>query len=197
MFGTLDAYWQIDEQQYADQMAAIVRFSRARGVSPILFTVPPQPRSAAIEARIEAYNRVLYELSGELHVPVINLWRALQRGGSDHDFVSDGVHLASAPLTEPGGACAPLGCGREALEYGAALRSLITLQTLRRIETQVIAPVTARAKGKEKKRLNREGDAYVTRRRRPDARTMGGGLDRPGLRLDLPPQVERGPASRE
>ena len=159
MFGTLDAYWQIDEQQYADQMTAIVRFSRARGVSPILFTVPPQPRSAATEARIEAYNRVLYELSGELHVPVINLWRALQSGGGDHDFVSDGVHLSSAPLTGPGGACAPLGCGREALEYGAALRSLITLQTLRRIEAQVIAPVTASAKGRETKRLNRDGNA--------------------------------------
>jgi GDSL-like Lipase/Acylhydrolase family len=136
MFGTNDALLDIaTPESTAENLQHIVTFSRRSGVQPILSTIPPRPDR---EAKAEAINAATYEMARRRHVPIINLWRALNplpnRGLS-----SDNVHpsLFGGPgctgLCDPNScrpACQSANFTAAGLRFGYDQRNLLTLRTL-------------------------------------------------------------------
>lgn len=145
MFGTNDARDAHTAEQYRDAMNAIITKSQARGAVPILYTVPPRLDDPVLNQRVEIYNSVLYQLSRSRHVPLINFWRAMQQPTMvNRGLIGDGVHLGVLDVVYDqlgyvlGGTSGwvsshnATALTQEGLSYGANLRNLITLQTLKR-----------------------------------------------------------------
>jgi hypothetical protein len=123
---------------YLFSMDQLITGARRSGVVPVVTTIPPRGDNADADRSTEELNAGLYRLASKRHVPLINLWRALQplpnRGLS-----ADNLHpsLFGGPgcigLCDPN-QCAP-GCQGEnvtqaGLRYGHNLRNLITLAAL-------------------------------------------------------------------
>lgn len=125
---------------YLANIRTLVGMSRRLGVVPILNTVPPRTDHAQNEATTERLNAGLIPLARSLHVPVINLWRAIAR--LPGEGLWDTVHLNVSGWPGCASACDPNQCAptcfaanfsRAGLRYGSDTRNLITLLTLRRI----------------------------------------------------------------
>jgi hypothetical protein len=123
----------------------IVSTARSLGVAPILSTIPPRTDSAVAEASTEELNAGLWRLAATRHVPLINLWRALNPL-PNHGITPDFLHLTVSGSPGCPSPCDPNGCvpscraanfTTAGLQYGSNVRNLITLQTLRRLSRAV------------------------------------------------------------
>lgn len=145
LFGTNDvtvaqAFQSDPLPEYIANMGEIVSRTLRRGVVPILTTVPPRTETGA-ESLTEELNAGLYQLASERHVPLIDLWRALDPL-PNLGLSADDVHpsLYGGPgctaLCDPK-ACAPrcqsANFRPAGLRYGYNVRNLITLKMLRRL----------------------------------------------------------------
>ncbi|HEU0031902.1 MAG TPA: acyltransferase family protein [Kofleriaceae bacterium] len=125
MFGTneLRYGWTVDDAAIA--LWTLVDDSLARGVVPVMSTIPPNTGDASADARIPAFNRAVRAIAQGRQVPLVDLHRALeplpQRGIS-----SDGIH----PSVSPTGGCNLTAGG---LAYGYDVRNLLTLEALTRV----------------------------------------------------------------
>ena len=130
---------------FLHNMDAIVSTARWLGVAPVISTIPPRTDTAAAEASTEELNAGLWNLAATRHVPLINLWRALNPL-PNHGIVSDDLHLSVSGWPGCASPCNPNTCAPNCraanfttagLEYGSDMRNLITLQTLRRLSRAV------------------------------------------------------------
>jgi hypothetical protein len=107
-------------------MNTIVTETRQLGVVPVLITIPPRADLAAAEQLTESLNASLWNISINRHVPLINLWRALQPL-PDRGTCKDGVH-PSTENSELSADFSPAG-----LDYGYDRFNFVVVRTLRRL----------------------------------------------------------------
>lgn len=124
-------------------MDRIIAITRARGVAPILATVPPRTDGATVEPAVESLNAALYRLARQRRLPVLNLWRALVPL-PNHGLAPDGIHLSVFGGPRCAGPCDPNTCAPvcepanftpAGLRYGSDLRNLVTLRFLAKLPT--------------------------------------------------------------
>jgi peptidoglycan/LPS O-acetylase OafA/YrhL len=124
MFGTNEIRYDWTFDAAASHLWALVDHAIARGVVPILSTIPANPSYPAADARIPTFNRLVRAIAQGRAVPLIDLHRELaplpNRGIS-----SDNLH----PSWAPGGACLLDAAG---LQHGYNVRNLLTLEALAR-----------------------------------------------------------------
>ncbi len=138
MFGTNDAGF-VAAGAYRDAIARIVGESLARGVTPILSTIPPRLDDERADRRVHRFNAIVVRIARRNRVPLINFWRATQSPRMiDQGMHADGIHPNVYASYECDPFCAPLDFGSEALRYGYNQRNLITLRTLDRVRKAVI-----------------------------------------------------------
>jgi peptidoglycan/LPS O-acetylase OafA/YrhL len=123
MFGTNDVRYGRSLWEFAADLWTIVDKLRARGVVPILSTIP-STTDASSDARVPLFNRVVRALAQGRQVPLVDYHLALE-SLPDRGIAADGIH----PSLAPGGACLLTATG---LAYGYNTRNLITLQALDR-----------------------------------------------------------------
>jgi hypothetical protein len=124
MFGTNDIQFA-NLTRYADDMLTLTDALLARGVIPVVSTIPPRDDSATADAAVPRYNLVARAIAESRQVPFLDLERRL-RPLADHGLGGDGLHLTS----DPRGACRFDATG---LTFGQNVRNLLTLQALRRV----------------------------------------------------------------
>jgi len=113
---TLDAF-AVDLWTAVDRMLA-------RGVVPILSTLPPMHSYPEADARVPLFNRVVRAIAQGRGVPLVDLYGALATLPGE-GIAADGIH----PTVAPDGACALTTAG---LQYGYNTRNLVTLEALAR-----------------------------------------------------------------
>jgi hypothetical protein len=142
---------------FLQTMGRIAGETIAAGAVPILSTIPPRI-GAAEEAATEHFNAALYRLALRRHIPLINLWRALNRL-PNRGLSTDNLHpsLYGGPACI--GFCDPTSCapGCQAanftsagLRFGYDVRNLLTLETLARLRALALglkSPVRGRRFG--------------------------------------------------
>jgi hypothetical protein len=128
-------------EAFLANMTQIVAVARGLGVVPILSTIPPRADRADAEPMTEELNAGLQRLAADLHVPLINLWRALDPL-PNHGMSSDGIHPSLFGGPQCIGYCNPRSCApacqagnfsENGLRYGYNMRNLITMKTLSRL----------------------------------------------------------------
>ena len=152
MFGTNEARfgWSIDT--YGTQLWNLVDLAIARGVVPILSTIPVNTGDAAANARVPTYNRVVRAIAQGRGVPLVDLHRELAPM-SNQGISSDGVH----PTVAPGGACLLTSSG---LQYGYNVRNLITIEALARARA-ALGGVALDASAATRSGTGRASDPFV------------------------------------
>ena len=141
MIGTNDALIGLQlGDVFKGHLENVLRGVRAGGTVPVLSTLPPMPIPTAGgqdgEDRIDEANGIIWQVSREMKVPLINLWRAMSGPEMDNEgLASDDLHLgvfggeSSPDILANSAVLTP-----EALVYGANRRQLIWLQTLARLD---------------------------------------------------------------
>lgn len=139
MYGTNDVEGD-DIRRFTRSLAGIVDWLSARGVIPILWTVPRRLDQHEKDLRVDRYNAVVRELAESHDVPLVDYHLALsslpRRG-----LGRDGIHPSAEPIAE-GGAC---DLSARGLRYGYNLRNLLALEALERFE-RVLGPDAAPAR---------------------------------------------------
>ncbi len=123
MFGTNDLRTRTIDAFAAD-LWTIVDELIARGVVPIVFTIPPITADATHNARVPLFNLVVRAVAQGRHVPLVDYHRELV-GLSNRGISDDGIH----PSESPRGACM---LEPEDLAYGYNVRNLLALEALDR-----------------------------------------------------------------
>jgi peptidoglycan/LPS O-acetylase OafA/YrhL len=113
---TLDAF--------ATDLWNLVDSMLARGVVPILSTLPPLRSYPAADVRVPVFNRVVRALAQGRGIPLVDLYADMMQL-PDQGISSDGIH----PTVAPSGACVLTSSG---LAYGYNMRNLVTLEALAR-----------------------------------------------------------------
>lgn len=113
---------------FVEALPRVVDTLLARGVVPLLSTIPPRADAPAMRARVPELNRVIRQLAASRQIPLMDLYSALQPLPR-HGLVADGIHLASAWHR---GAPKPCHLTGDALQNGMNMRNLVTLQALDR-----------------------------------------------------------------
>ncbi|MFO0851166.1 MAG: SGNH/GDSL hydrolase family protein [Gemmataceae bacterium] len=117
--------------QFRPLLAALVDRLTARGVVPVLTTMPHlQYRPPSSEATAAAYSQLVADVAAEKRVPLVNLWKALE-GVPFYGLKSDFVHLTVSP--NGGAALAPAD-----LQYGQNERAAVTIRSLTVVRQQVL-----------------------------------------------------------
>jgi hypothetical protein len=113
---------------FEESLPRVVDGALARGVVPLLSTIPPRDDSPAAAAGVAALNHVVRALAASRGVPLMDLHAALLPLPR-HGLVGDGIHLAS--VWEGG---VPRACRftPEALQKGMNMRNLVVLEALDR-----------------------------------------------------------------
>jgi hypothetical protein len=136
MFGTNDLERSSDARAFAVDLDTIVAVCLGAGVIPVLSTIPPRPDSRELAWRVDSYNRAIIEGAARTEVPLLNLWRALEKPSMRHEGISsDGIHPNLY------GGCSP-DCGSadfsvEGLRYGYNQRNFTALEALAKIKAVV------------------------------------------------------------
>jgi peptidoglycan/LPS O-acetylase OafA/YrhL len=124
LLGTNDNRYGRSLDAFATDLWELVDRLLARGVVPIVSTLPPLRSYPAADARVPAFNHIVRAIAQGRGIPLVDLYSDMlllpQRGIS-----SDGIH----PTVAPSGACV-LTAG--ALAYGYNTRNLVTLEALAR-----------------------------------------------------------------
>lgn len=141
MIGTNDALIGLQlGDVYKGHLENVVRGVRQEGSVPVLSTLPPMPIPTAGgqdgDERIDEANGIIWQVSKEMGVPLINLWRAMVEPQMDNEGLApDDLHLGvfggdtSPDILANSAVLTP-----EALVYGANRRHLIWLQTFARLD---------------------------------------------------------------
>jgi len=124
LLGTNDVRFSRPLDGFGVDLWTVVDRLRARGVIPLLSTLPAIHGDPASNARIPRFNRVIRAIAQGRSLPLIDLHLALSEL-PDEGIVADGIHLTVAPQ----GACALTPDG---LRYGYNLRNLLSLEALDR-----------------------------------------------------------------
>jgi hypothetical protein len=147
MIGTNDALIGLPlGDEYRGHLEEVVREVRREGSVPVLSTLPPMPIPTANgefgDDRIDEANGIVWQVSREMKVPLINLWRAMIAPEMDNEgLASDDLHLGVfGGETSPDILANSAVLTPEALVYGANRRQLIWLQTLARLDAVAAAP---------------------------------------------------------
>ncbi|HEY5924732.1 MAG TPA: acyltransferase family protein [Kofleriaceae bacterium] len=151
MFGTNEARhdWSLDA--FGTQLWTLVDREIARGVVPILSTIPANVGYPAADARIPTFNRVIRAIAQGRGVPLVDLHRELAPL-PNHGLSSDGLH----PSVAPGGGCVLTADG---LQYGYNVRNLITLEALARLNA-ALAGAAADATAPTRSGTGRANDPF-------------------------------------
>jgi hypothetical protein len=131
---------------FARNLPRVVDGALARGVIPLLSTLPPRDDAPAAAARVVELNRVIRALAESRQVPLMDLYTALLPLPR-HGLVADGIHLASVWESGTPRACRFTPAG---LEKGMNVRNLLVLEALdraRRFLVQGEAPEAEAAPG--------------------------------------------------
>jgi hypothetical protein len=123
MYGTNDVGYR-NADQFGSDLWTIVDGLLARGVVPLMSTIPPIDSDAEADARVPTFNRVIRALAQGRQVPLVDFHRELENLDG-HGLIKDGLH----PTTSPLGAC---NFSKDGLQSGYNLRNLITLEQLDR-----------------------------------------------------------------
>lgn len=129
MYGTNDIQLK-NIFRYADNMLTLADKLIARGVIPLITTIPPRDDSTTADAEVPRYNAVLRAVAQARQVPLIGFHDELAKL-SGHGLGSDGIH----PNVYSGGACVFDSSG---LRYGYNIRNLLTIQSLHRVVEVVV-----------------------------------------------------------
>lgn len=113
---------------FVEALPRVVDGLLARGVIPLLSTIPPRADAPAMRARVPEYNRVIRALAESRRIPLMDLYGALLPLPK-HGLVRDGIHLASAWKH---GAPQPCHFTPDALQHGMNMRNLVVLEALDR-----------------------------------------------------------------
>jgi hypothetical protein len=113
---------------FVEALPRVVDTLLARGVIPLLSTIPPRADAPAMRARVPELNRVIRALAASRQIPLMDLYSALI-SLPRHGLVADGIHLASAWQH---GTPKPCHLTGDALQNGMNMRNLVTLQALDR-----------------------------------------------------------------
>jgi hypothetical protein len=136
MFGTNDLERSNDARVFARDLDTVVAVCLGAGVIPVLSTIPPRPGAPELASRVDAYNRSIIEVAARTEVPLLNLWRSLEKPSMVHEGISsDGIHPNLY------GGCSPH-CGsadfsEEGLRYGYNQRNFTALEALAKIKAVV------------------------------------------------------------
>jgi hypothetical protein len=124
LFGTNEIRygWTFDEA--GTHLWDLVDRTIARGVIPVMSTVPANTGYPEANARVPTYNRVVRAIAQGRGVPLVDLYHELAPL-ANHGISSDGLH----PSVAPDGGCVLTSAG---LAYGYNVRNLITLEALAR-----------------------------------------------------------------
>jgi peptidoglycan/LPS O-acetylase OafA/YrhL len=124
MFGTNEVRsdWTLDA--FGEDLWNLIDATIARGVIPIMSTIPANTGYPAADARIPTFNRVIRAISQGRGVPLVDFHRELD-ALPNRGISSDGLH----PTVSPNGGCVLSAAG---LQYGYNVRNLITLEALGR-----------------------------------------------------------------
>lgn len=125
MYGTNEARFGRSLDAFGTDLWTLVDDAIARGVVPVLSTIPPINTDASADARVGPYNRVIRAIAQGRQIPLIDLHRELV-SLPNRGLVSDGVHLSVASS----GACTFSSSG---LAYGHNLRNLMSMEALARV----------------------------------------------------------------
>jgi hypothetical protein len=144
MIGTNDALTGLPlGDEYKSHLEQVVGEVRRQGSVPVLSTLPPMPIPTASgefgDERIDEANEIIWQVSEEMKVPLINLWRAMVEPQMENEgLASDDLHLGVfGGETSPDILANSAMLTPEALVYGANRRQLIWLQTLGRLDAVV------------------------------------------------------------
>jgi lysophospholipase L1-like esterase len=147
MIGTNDALTGLPlGDEYRGHLENVVRGVRQEGSVPVLSTLPPMPIPTANgefgDDRIDEANGIIWQVSLEMKVPLINLWRAMVEPGMENEgLAADDLHLGVfGGETSPDILANSAVLTPEALAYGANRRQLIWLQTLARLDSVTGTP---------------------------------------------------------
>jgi uncharacterized protein YraI len=119
MFGLTDLQRRTPAQFYSD-LRTVVDQSIDAGVIPVLSTFP---RYLAFPEESVLFNQIVVRVALDYDLPLINFWRAMEPL-PNHGMMEDGTHMTMYTV---GGAGYLVDAN---LQYGFALRNLVTLQTL-------------------------------------------------------------------
>ncbi len=152
MFGSNEARYDWTVAAFGTNLWRLVDASLARGVIPVMSTIPANPGYPAADARIPTFNRVIRGIAQGRGVPLVDLHHELgalpNRGIS-----SDGLH----PTVAPDGGCVLTTAG---LQYGYNVRNLLTLEALARTR-DALAGTAADASAPTRKGSGREADPLL------------------------------------
>ena len=125
MFGTNEVRFGRSAEEMATNLWTVVDTLIARGVVPVMSTIPPMNGNPDADSHIPQFNRFIRAIAQGRGVPLVDFYRDMvplaNRGIS-----SDGIH----PSTYPSGACVLTSAG---LAYGYNTRNLIELEALARV----------------------------------------------------------------
>lgn len=107
---------------YRENLSRIVELTEARGIIPILTTIPLR---ADYEARVQEFNNIVVAVADEYTIPLVDYGGAMQALG-DSGLDLDGVH----PSVPPRGFNGAADFSADNLYYGYVLRNLTALQML-------------------------------------------------------------------
>lgn len=129
MFGTNDIQLR-NITRYADDMLALTDALLARGVIPLISSVPPRDDDASADVEVPRYALVARMVAEARQVPFMDLNRVL-RPLPDHGVGSDGIHMNA----DPRGACH---FDDDGLGFGFNRRNLLTLEALDAVRRTVV-----------------------------------------------------------
>ncbi len=125
MYGTNETRSGRTLDELGSDLWTLVDDAIARGVVPVLSTVPPINGLPSVDARIPTVNRVIRAIAQGRQIPLIDLHRDLG-ALSNRGLGPDGIHLTTAS----GGGCILSAAG---LGSGYNMRNLVTIEALARV----------------------------------------------------------------
>ncbi|MBM4776907.1 MAG: SGNH/GDSL hydrolase family protein [Archangiaceae bacterium] len=141
MYGTNDIQ-SMNLDAYGRNMFTLVDLLLARGVVPIVTSIPPRDDSMTADAQVPWYNGVTRALAQARGIPYVDLNRELLPLPNHGITTVDGLHLNVYVPSGSGRGCLLTSAG---LRYGHNVRNLVTLEGLARARnavTQRTAPDT-------------------------------------------------------
>lgn len=114
---------------YGDNMGDLVEQQLARGIIPILITIPQRADRADADRWVPTYNAIIRGLAETHQIPLIDLHLALE-GVTGFGLGGDGLHL--------NGGAGPCNMTGDALNHGNNTRNLVLLQALDRVRRAVV-----------------------------------------------------------
>lgn len=129
MLGTNETY-AAGMGPFAVRLGTIVDDLIARGVVPLLSTIPPRGDNAAADRMVVEMNAIITALAQSRQMPLMDYWQTLI-DLPGYGLASDGVHPTTVKVN---GASRPCDFTAAALKGGANQRNLVTMEALDRVK---------------------------------------------------------------